>query len=171
MKRKIQVVIDGHSNTPKPVNPSLPLRIWRIMSFPSRENSRWGTTLAPIFYVNILGDSKRVSHTLGPSAPFFLARLGPHTPNEHRASTSEESCYYLYNLFVKALEEELSNLVYYTCWASAVLAIGGSICWDVLLSYQHHNEMQILTRKSVTWCFSETCTCYRCKRLMFLLLG
>lgn len=159
MKRKIQVVIDGPSNTPMSVNPSLPLRIWRIISFPSRENSRWGTTLAPIFYVNILGDSMRVSHTPGPSAPFFLARLGPHTPNEHRASTLEESCSYLYNIFVNGLKEELSNLVYYTHWVSAVLAIGGSICWDVLLSYRHHNEIQILTRKSVTWCFSEKRTC------------
>lgn len=93
------------------------------MPRPSRSGSRGGTTFRPAFD----GDSQSVSHTLGPSAPIFLARPGPRTSKGHWVYTLEEDCSNLANMTDEALEEELSNMVYYTRQAFVVLAIGGLV--------------------------------------------
>lgn len=68
----------------------------------------------------------------------FLSRPGPRTPKEHRASNSEVGFSYLANLASEALEEELSNLAYYTRQAFVILSLGGVSRFDSLLSNQYH---------------------------------
>lgn len=76
----------------------------------------------------ILGDTRGASRVLGtlPStsgiiALVSLARSEPHTPMENQTSILEDDCSYLANLTNKTLEDDLSNLAYYTRRASIVL--------------------------------------------------
>lgn len=114
----------GSSNIPPLVSVPLPTRMARNILLPCRLESRGGATSGPYFDACILGESLRVSCLSGLSTLVFLGRPEPSTPKEHQASTSEEDCSYLANLVNEALEEELSNLVYYTLQASTIMVNG-----------------------------------------------
>lgn len=68
-----------------------------------------------------------VSHMPSPSTLILFVKPRPRTPKEHQTFTLEEDFYYLANLTIKTLEEELLSLTYYTQRVFAILAISGSI--------------------------------------------
>lgn len=114
MKRRVLLApeIVGLSNTSISINIPPPNRMARILPRPSWSDSQEGISSGSSLDVGILGNSLRVSHTFG--SPIFLARPWSCISKLYRVSTSKEGCSYLVNLIDEVLEEEFSNLAYYT---------------------------------------------------------
>lgn len=88
----------------------------------------------------VLNDPRFLLCTSHPLSPTQLARSDLRTPKEHWASTSEEDWCYLANLIGQALEDELSNLAYYTRHAFVILPIRDENHWDAFSSDQWCKE-------------------------------